>query len=75
MPRKNETYVITDETSGAACCTIEASSERSALKKHRRGMLSSGIYEIVTEKDGRPRLTASYGKTWRADRQNKEDTT
>lgn len=61
-------FRIVDEVNGHVCTNVEAAHERSALKKFRTGMLSSGIYEIVTEEDGRPRLVTSYGSCFRADR-------
>lgn len=61
-------YTIIDETNGRSCVTVEAANEASALKKYRKGLMSSGFYELVTEKDGRPRLVSSFGSCFRADR-------
>ena len=60
-------FKIINENTGSECTNIKASHERSALKKYRKGMMSSGIYDIVDEKDGRPRLVTSYGGCFRAD--------
>ena len=61
-------FRIVDEINGAVCVNVEAAHERSALKKFRTGLLTSGFYDIVKESDGRPRLVSSYGSCFRADR-------
>ena len=60
-------FRIVDEINGDVCTHVEAVNERSALKKYLTGKLTAGIYEIVTEGDGRPRLVSSYGSSFRAD--------
>lgn len=60
-------FRIIDEINGDVCVHVMAAHERSALKKFRTGKMTSGIYEIVTEEDGRPRLVSSYGSSFRAD--------
>lgn len=60
-------FRIVDEINGDVCVHVMAAHERSALKKFRTGKLTSGIYEIITEEDGRPRLVSSYGSSFRAD--------
>ena len=65
--KRTKYYRIVDEINGSVCTNVEATGERSALKKFRTGMLASGIYEIVTEEDGRARLVTSFGSSFRAD--------
>lgn len=60
-------YNIYDEIGNMVCTQVYAAHEVSALKKFRNGRLTTGIYEIVKEKDGRPRLVSSYGSSFRAD--------
>lgn len=62
-----KTYNIIDEVRNTICIQVAAAHEVSALKKFRQGKLTTGIYEIVREKDGRPRLVSSYGSCFRAD--------
>lgn len=65
---KEKKYTIIDENNLRSCVTVEAANEASALKKYRKGLMSSGFYEIITEKDGRPRLVSSFGSCFRADK-------
>ena len=60
-------YRIVDEINGDVCWNVEAQNEKSALKKYRTGLLTTGIYEIIIEADGRFRLVSSYGSCFRAD--------
>lgn len=60
-------YRIINEINGSFCVEIEAVNERAALKKYRKDIMSSGLYYIITEKDGRPRLVTSFGACFRAD--------
>lgn len=64
---KKKKYRIIDEINGQVCVIIDAAHERSALKKFRAGKLTTGIYEVITESDKRPRLVSSYGSCFRAD--------
>lgn len=61
-------YRIIDENNGDVCMNVQAGFEKSALKKFRDTLLTTGIYEIVREKDGKLRLVSSYGSCFRAEK-------
>lgn len=61
-------YRIIDENNGDVCGNVQAGFEKSALKRFRDTLLTTGIYEIIREKDGKLRLVSSYGSRFRAER-------
>ncbi|MCD8083431.1 MAG: hypothetical protein LUE86_08025 [Clostridiales bacterium] len=48
------------------CTTLQASSEKEALKKYQKGLTSSGFYNITRHPDGILTLDTTYGGCFRA---------
>ena len=60
-----KTWKIYDLVNGLECCTVQAKTQKSALKNFMNGLLSSGFYRI--EKSGNWFvLRSSYGSEFTA---------
>ena len=56
---------IIDKINGQVCTQVQAQNGKSAVRKFRQGLLSSGIYWIEQQEDGW-HLISSYGSDFHA---------
>lgn len=58
-------FKIVDRVTSHDTTVVEAANGRSALKKFRQGLMSTGIYEIIMDK-GNWHLVSSFGCDYEA---------
>ena len=56
-----KTYYIFDENRHDVNCLVKAKNEKSALKKYRNGLMSSGFCEIVSDQKFKYALISTFG--------------
>ena len=61
-----KTFYIIDENNNDVCCLVVARNEKAALNKYRKGLLTTGIYEIKPSFNHGYKLISSFGSCFTA---------